>query len=52
MCNFPVVLDEQPVIVVSQLDLVGLRSEAADRQEKEESGIDGAELLVIGLGSK
>ncbi len=52
MCDFPVVLDEQSVVVVSQLDLVSLRREAADRQEEEESGIDGAELLVVGLRSE
>src|SRR5260370_15136047 len=49
VCDFPVVLDEQSVVVVSQPDLVSLRREPADSQKKEESGIDGAELLVVGL---
>ena len=50
--NFPVVLGPQAIVVIAQLDLIGLRREAAASQEQEESGVDGAEFLVVGLGSK
>src|SRR4030095_9567893 len=45
--NLPVVLQEQPIVIVANVNFVGLRRKAAFRQQKEEAGIDRAELSEI-----
>ncbi len=47
--DLPIVLNPETVIVVSQMNFVGLRSEPAKRQEQKETRIDRAELFIIGL---
>ena len=43
--DFPVVLNPEAVVVVAQMDFVGLRRKAAHGEEEEKAGVDGAELL-------
>src|SRR5580704_1376223 len=50
--DFPVVLNPEAVVVVAQMDVVGLLSKAADVEEEEKAGIDRAELLEVSLGGK
>ena len=46
--DFPVILNPEAVVVIAQMDVVGLRSKAADVEEEEKTGVDRAELLETG----
>ena len=50
--NFPVVLNPEAVIVVAEMDFVGLGCEPAARKQQKEAGINWAKLLVVGLCGK
>src|SRR5215472_16984546 len=45
----PVILNPKAVVIVAQLDLIGLWSKAADGGQEEKPGVDRAELHVVGL---
>src|SRR5438477_7468846 len=50
--NFPIVLNPEAVVVVAEMNFVGLGGEASPCEEQEKTGIDRAELLKVGLSGK
>src|SRR5437868_10486128 len=50
--QLPIVLREQPVVVVPQVNLVGLRRESASGRDREEAPVDGAESLEVPDGGE
>jgi hypothetical protein len=52
MAELPIVLCEQPVVVVPQMDLIGLRRESSNRRDRKKAGVGVTEGSKVSGGGK
>jgi hypothetical protein len=52
MRDLPIILNPEAIVIVAQMDVIGLWSKAANGEEEEKAGVDRAELLVVSFGGE